>query len=78
MRFVIVLGFVICASAAYLLRQTPLFYTATVVACANVIVSAVVVIVTRKEVAPNRALTALRHVTTALGGFFLFVWFAMP
>jgi hypothetical protein len=75
---VVVIGFVICALAAYLLRQTPLHAVAIGVACANLAVSILAVVSQRRGFEPHRTVTALRHVTTALGGFFLFVWLSLP
>jgi hypothetical protein len=75
---VVVFGFVVCAAAAWLLRQTPLLYPACAVACINAAVAAASMAAARGGAGIPRWLTALRHVTTALGGFFLFVWFSLP
>jgi hypothetical protein len=62
-----------CCASAYLLAGSPLATAALIVAGVNL--AAVIVSATRKS-APGRGLTALGHLTTALGGFFLFVWLA--
>ena len=76
MRFI---GLLVCVAAAYLLAATPLGTTALVVAVANAMVAVgSTAIAVRSDREPPRLLTAMGHVTTALGGFFLFVWFALP
>jgi hypothetical protein len=73
------LGLIICVAAAYLLAATPLATLAVVVAAANALVAVTATVSERRRgVEAPRALTALGHVTTALGGFFLFVWFKLP
>ena len=72
-------GLIICVAAAYLLVATPLATVALVVAVANaLIVVAGAAIARRSDRELPRLLIALGHVTTALGGFFLFVWFSLP
>ena len=73
------IGLLVCVSAAYLLADTPLAAAALVVAIVNGLVAIAGVVAVRRsgEEAP-RAVTFLGHVTTALGGFFLFVWFSLP
>lgn len=74
----IVLGFVICAVAAYRLTGTPLYATALGVAVVNgVCLSWRLVLQLRSAGEPSRPITALSHVTTALAAFFLFVSFAL-
>ena len=68
------LGTLVSVVAAYLLSSTPLATAAAVVALLNV--GAVLLSVWRGD--GSRAVTALRHLTTALAGFFLFVWLALP
>ena len=73
------LGLLICIAAAYLLVGTPLATTALIVAIANGVVAvAGIVVQVRTGDQPPRAITFFGHVTTALGGFFLFVWISLP
>jgi len=69
------LGIVVCGSAAWLLVGTPLFVAAAVVAVLNV-ATAITGMALAKRGSGERAVTALGHLTMALGGFFLFVWLA--
>ena len=63
--------------AAYRLRMTPLAVTAAACAAVQALAYVALVIRSRSERPPPRALTALHHVCAALSGFFLFVSFAM-
>ena len=73
------LGVIICVAAAYLLVGTPLATIALIVAIANgLVVFGGMFFQIRTGDQPLRALTFFRHVTVALGGFFLFVWFSLP
>jgi hypothetical protein len=65
--------------AAYLLVGTPLATVALIVAIANGFVAlGGLLFQIRKGDEPPRAVTFIGHVTMALGGFFLFVWFSLP
>ena len=70
------LGPLLCATAAWLLAGTPLFAASALVAGAGAL-AAVTSVVAPPQVGEGRALTAVRHLTTGLGAFFLFVWLAM-
>jgi hypothetical protein len=61
--------------AAWLLTGTPLFVAATVVAGVNA-AAAIAQVVLAGRSGVERVVTGLGHLTTALGGFFLFVWLA--
>jgi hypothetical protein len=74
----IVLGFLVCAVAAYRLTGTPLYTTALGVAVANgACLAWRFALLSRSAGEPPRLVTALSHVTTALAAFFLFVSFAL-
>ena len=70
------LGSLVSVVAAYALSGSPLGAAAAVVAVLNV--GAAVVSARRERSGASRAVTALQHLTTALAGFFLFVWLALP
>lgn len=69
------LGVLVCGAAAWLLAGTPLSVAALVVAVVNV-AAAMAQLFIAKWGGGERFVTALGHLTTALGGFFLFVWLA--
>ncbi len=70
---------IVCCAAAYLLAATPLGSFAIANAVANAAVAVGSVVVQRRSGAePSRLITALGHITLALGGFLLFVWFSLP
>jgi hypothetical protein len=67
------LGTLVSVAAAYLLSGSPLATAAAVVAVLNVGAAAL----STWQGGGSRAVTALQHLTTALAGFFLFVWVAL-
>ncbi len=70
---------IICCAAAYLLTATPLRSFAIVNAVANAaVVVGSVLVERRSDGDPSRLITAFGHITMGLGGFLLFVWFALP
>lgn len=69
------LGVLVCGTAAWLLAGTPLSVAALAVAAVNV-AAATAQVALAKRGRGERLVTALGHLTTALGGFFLFVWLA--
>jgi hypothetical protein len=71
------IGLAICVLAAYRLRATPLFTAAVVVAALNAVAVVWAAVLARRNSRPRLA-TASKHVTAALGAFFLFVSFALP
>ena len=74
----VLLGFLICATAAFRLTGTPLYSVALGVAALNGTGLAWrLSLLLRSGGEPPRPVTALSHVTTALACFFLFVSFAV-
>jgi len=73
-----IVAFAICVLAAFRLRVTPLWSAAAAVALVNAVAWCATAVLARAGRSASRALTALQHVTAALGGFFLFVSFALP
>jgi len=76
----VVLGFLVCGLAAFRLwpAPPPLSITAAVVAVVNLVSACAGIVAARRGRSAPRVLTACQHVTLALGGFFLFVSFALP
>jgi hypothetical protein len=70
------LGILVCGAAAWLLAGTPLSVAALAVAAANVAAVAAQLVLAKRG-RGERLVIALGHLTTALGGFFLFVWLAL-
>lgn len=68
--------FVVSAAAAWMLAATPLATASAVVAAANLALGVTLVVQSRRG-EPGRLLTGLHHVSGGLGGFFLFVAFAL-
>jgi hypothetical protein len=76
---VAILGLVVCIVAALRVAPTPLFVPAVVLAAINAACLVARLVLTRRpDATAPRALTAIQHVTVALGGFFLFVSLSLP
>ena len=73
-----ILFFLVCSTAAWRLYGTPLFGVALTLAVANgVFFAASVAYEVRREMAAPKIMVALQHVCSGLGGFLLFVSFAL-
>jgi hypothetical protein len=71
------LSALVCAGAAWRLRNTPLFGAALATAAVNAGALIWAVVMSSRREQPSRPMTALKHVSAALGGFFLFVSFSL-
>jgi hypothetical protein len=72
------LGALLCALAAYRLRATPLAGAALAATVVNVTAHVTAALARARSGRVLRPLVGLKHVTAALGAFFLFVSFALP
>ncbi len=67
----------VCGLALYRLGATPLRVPSQVLLAVAILTALVPVVMRSRDTLP-RPLTGLRHVTTALGLFFLLVSFSLP